>query len=51
VTHSLQTLTVRLHDSRLWYALLHGEKTLVWADKRGDVSALREAGPDTELRE
>jgi transposase, IS5 family len=42
VTHSLETSTARLHDSRVWDALLHGEETSVWADK-GYVSAEREA--------
>ena len=42
VTHSLETSTARVHDSRVWDALLHGEETSVWADK-GYVSAEREA--------
>ncbi|NCQ22825.1 MAG: IS5 family transposase [Roseovarius sp.] len=42
VTHSLETLTAKLHDSQVWEALLHGEETSVWADK-GYVSAEREA--------
>ena len=42
VTHSLETSTAKLHDSRVWDELLHGEETSVWADK-GYVSAEREA--------
>jgi len=42
VTHSLETSTAKLHDSQVWDELLHGEETLVWADK-GYVSAEREA--------
>lgn len=42
VTHSLETSTARVHDSRVWDELLHGEETSVWADK-GYVSAEREA--------
>jgi len=42
VTHSLETLTAKLHDSQVWEALLHGEEASVWADK-GYVSAEREA--------
>jgi IS5 family transposase len=42
VTHSLDTSTARVHDSRIWDELLHGEETSVWADK-GYVSAEREA--------
>ena len=41
VTHSLDTSTAKLHDSRVWDELLHGEETSVWADK-GYVSAERE---------
>jgi IS5 family transposase len=41
VTHSLETSTAKLHDSRVWDTLLHGEETSVWADK-GYVSAERE---------
>lgn len=40
--HSLDTSTVKVHDSRVWDDLLHGEETSVWADK-GYVSAEREA--------
>ncbi len=40
--HSLETSTARVHDSRIWDELLHGEETSVWADK-GYVSAEREA--------
>jgi len=42
VTHSLETSTAKLHDSRVWDELLHGEEASVWADK-GYVSAEREA--------
>jgi IS5 family transposase len=42
VTHSLETSTAKLHDSRIWDELLHGNETSVWADK-GYVSAEREA--------
>ena len=42
VTHSLVTSTAKVHDSRIWDELLHGEETSVWADK-GYVSAEREA--------
>jgi len=42
VVHSLDTSTARVHDSRVWETLLHGEETSVWADK-GYVSAEREA--------
>jgi IS5 family transposase len=42
VTHSLETSTARVHDSRIWDELLHGEETSVWADK-GYLSAEREA--------
>jgi IS5 family transposase len=38
VNHSLDTSTVRLHDSRVWDALLHGNETSVCAYK-GYVSA------------
>jgi len=31
-----------VHDSRVWYEMLHGDETSVWADK-GYVSAEREA--------
>ncbi len=40
--HSLATTTAKLHDSRVWDELLHGEETSVWADK-GYVSAERAA--------
>ena len=40
--HSLETTTAKVHDSRVWDELLHGEETSVWADK-GYVSAEREA--------
>jgi IS5 family transposase len=42
VVHSLETSTAKLHDSRVWDELLHGEEASVWADK-GYVSAEREA--------
>ena len=42
VVHSLDTTTAKVHDSRVWDELLHGEETSVWADK-GYVSAEREA--------
>jgi transposase, IS5 family len=42
VTHSLEASTAKLHDSRVWDDLLHGQETSVWADK-GYVSAEREA--------
>lgn len=42
VTHSLETLTAKVHDSQVWDEPLHGEETSVWADK-GYVSAAREA--------
>ncbi|ETX13197.1 hypothetical protein OCH239_12810 [Roseivivax halodurans JCM 10272] len=42
ILHSLDTATARVHDSRVWDALLHGDETSVWADK-GYVSATREA--------
>ena len=42
VTHSLETSTAKLHDSRVRDDLLHGGETSVWADK-GCVSAAREA--------
>ena len=42
VVHSLEVSTAKVHDSRVWDELLHGEETSVWAD-RGYVSAEREA--------
>ena len=42
VIHSLETSTARVHDSRIWDKVLHGEEDSVWADK-GYVSAEREA--------
>ena len=42
VTHSLEASTAKVHDSRVWDELLHGEETSVWADK-GYVSAERDA--------
>ena len=49
VTHSLETSTAKVHDSRIWDELLHGEETSVWADK-GYVSAEREAAFTDEGR-
>ena len=46
-THSLDTTTAKVHDSRVWDDLLHGEETSIWADK-GYVSAEREAAFGTE---
>ena len=40
--HSLEATTAKVHDSRVWDELLHGDETSVWADK-GYVSAGREA--------
>ncbi|MBL3609829.1 IS5 family transposase [Rhodovulum sulfidophilum] len=40
--HSLETSTAKVHDSRIWDKVLHGEESSVWADK-GYVSAKREA--------
>jgi IS5 family transposase len=40
--HSLEATTAKVHDSRVWDQLLHGDETSVWADK-GYVSAEREA--------
>ena len=40
--HSLEATTAKVHDSRGWNELLHGEEKSVWADK-GYVSAKREA--------
>ena len=40
--HSLEATTAKVHDSRVWDELLHGDETSVWAD-RGYVSAEREA--------
>jgi IS5 family transposase len=42
VVHNLETSTAKVHDSRVWDELLHGEETSLWADK-GYVSAEREA--------
>ncbi len=42
VTHSLETSTARLYDSRVWNELLHGHETSVWVDK-GYISAEPEA--------
>jgi IS5 family transposase len=42
MTHSLETSTAKVHDSRVWDELPHGEETSIWADK-GYVSAEREA--------
>lgn len=40
--HSLEATTAKVHDSRVWDELLHGEDKSVWADK-GYISAEREA--------
>lgn len=40
--HSLETSTAKVHDSRIWDKVLHGEESSVWADK-GYVSVKREA--------
>ena len=40
--HSLEATTAKVHDSRIWTELLHGEEKSVWADK-GYVSAEHEA--------
>ena len=32
VTHSLETTTAKVHDSRVWDELLHGDEMSVWAD-------------------
>ena len=40
--HSLEATTAKVHDSRVWDELLHGEEKSVWADK-GYTSAEREA--------
>jgi len=48
IVHSLETSTAKVHDSRVWDELLHGEETSIWADK-AYVSAEREeafTGPD-----
>jgi IS5 family transposase len=42
IVHSLEATTAKVHDSRVWDELLHGEEKSVWADK-GFVSAEREA--------
>lgn len=47
VVHSLEATTAKVHDSRVWDELLHGDETSVWADK-AYVSAERAeafAGP------
>ena len=33
VTHSLDTSTAKVHDSRVWDERHHGEETSVWDDK------------------
>jgi IS5 family transposase len=48
VVHSLETSTAKVHDSRVWDELLHGNETSVWADK-AYINAERAdafAGPD-----
>jgi len=42
IVHSVEATTAKVHDSRVWDELLHGDETSVWADK-GYVSAEREA--------
>jgi IS5 family transposase len=42
IVHSFEATTAKVHDSRVWDELLHGDETSVWADK-GYVSAKREA--------
>ena len=32
VTHSLDTTTAKVHDSRVWDELLHGEEASIWAE-------------------
>lgn len=33
IVHSLDTTTAKVHDSRVWDELLHGDEASVWADK------------------
>ena len=40
--HNLEATTAKVHDSRVWDKLLHGEETSVWANK-GYIIAEREA--------
>lgn len=40
--HSLEATTAKVHDSKVWDELMHGDEASVWADK-GYVSAEREA--------
>ena len=42
IVHSVEATTAKVHDSRVWDELLHGDEVSVWADK-GYVSAAREA--------
>ena len=48
IGHSLETSTAKVHDSRVWGELLHGDEASVWANKayinteRADAFA----GPD-----
>lgn len=42
ITHSLETSTAKLYNSKVWDDLPHGEETSVWAYK-GSVSGEREA--------
>ena len=44
VTHSLETSTAKLHDSRVWDDLLHGNETSVWAPSRACKHALPGSG-------
>lgn len=40
--HSLEATTAKVHDSKIWDELMHGDEASVWAEK-GYVSAEREA--------
>ena len=42
IVHSLEATTAKVHDSRIWDELLHGNERSIWADK-GYVSAERKA--------
>jgi IS5 family transposase len=46
IVHSLEATTAKVHDSRVWDELLHGEEASVWAGK-GYISAEREAAFST----
>ena len=48
IVHSFETSAAKVHDSRVWDELLHGDETSIWADK-AYVSTEREeafTGPD-----